>query len=58
MFCVLSIGFIGKYFYADGSRYEGEFKDGSRHVGKYFDVSGNRYEGEYLNDKMSGQGNI
>ena len=47
----------GVYRYADGSVYEGDFKDGKKHGrGVYRSASGNLYEGDYKDGKMHGQG--
>ena len=49
----------GTLNYSDGSRYEGEHRDGKRHGrGTYTWADGNRYEGEWLEDKMHGQGTM
>ena len=41
----------------DGSKYVGEFKDGSPHgQGTFIGVNGNKYVGEHKNGKMNGQG--
>ena len=43
--------------YADGSEYQGEWKDGKRHgIGTYISPTGTRYEGEWGNDGASGHG--
>src|SRR5688572_3696270 len=42
---------------ADGSRYEGEFRNGKRHGrGILITADGHRYEGEFLNGLRSGRG--
>jgi len=42
---------------SDGSKYVGEFKDGSPHgQGTFIGVNGNKYVGEHKNGKMNGQG--
>ena len=47
----------GVYSSADGSIYEGEYKDGEKNGhGVYKNASGGFYEGEYKNDKRNGQG--
>ena len=49
----------GTLNYSDGSRYEGEHRDGKRHGrGTYIWADGNRYEGEWHEDKMHGQGTM
>ena len=47
----------GKYFYADGDRYEGDYKDGRMDgKGKYFYANRDHYEGDYKNGRMDGKG--
>ena len=47
----------GKLIYSDGSKFEGEFKDGEKHgQGKYISPNGSKYEGEYKDSKYHGQG--
>jgi hypothetical protein len=47
----------GKYTYADGSVYEGEWRNNMKNgKGKYISVSGSVYEGEWKDDKMHGKG--
>ncbi len=47
----------GVYQMKNGSRYEGEFKDGKFHgKGTYFFFNGSRYEGYWENGEMSGKG--
>lgn len=46
-----------EYTYPDGSRYEGEFKDGKRHGrGAWIRPDGTKYIGEWVNDKPCGRG--
>ncbi len=48
---------LGKYTYADGSNYIGEFKDGLRHgQGTYTFASGQKYVGEWKDGKRNGKG--
>ena len=44
--------------YANGDRYEGEYKDGKRHGQGtiFYPYGGGRYEGEWKDDKRHGQG--
>ena len=43
--------------YSDGSRYEGDIRDGKRHgQGTFIWAEGGRYEGEWRNDKRTGWG--
>ena len=43
----------GKYTWADGSVYEGNWENGAQHgYGKHTWVSGKIYEGEWRNGKM------
>ena len=45
------------YNYTDGSKYIGEYKDGTRHgQGTYNHASGDQYIGEWKYSKMHGQG--
>ena len=45
------------YYYTDGNRHEGEWKDDKRHGnGIFYDINGDRYEGEWVEDKMEGNG--
>ncbi len=45
------------YAYPDGSKYEGEMKNGKRHGrGKWIRSDGLKYEGGWEDDKPSGQG--
>ena len=47
----------GTLTYTDGSRYEGEIRNGKRHgQGTYTWTSGNRYEGQFRDSKMHGRG--
>ena len=47
----------GKYTFADGDVYEGEYKNGKKEGrGKFTFASGDVYEGEYKNDKKEGRG--
>ena len=49
----------GTLNYSDGSRYDGEHRDGKRQGrGTYTWADGNRYEGEWHEDKMHGQGTM
>ncbi len=43
--------------YEDGSRYEGEYKNGSKHgKGTYYYVDGNKYTGDWVNNQKAGEG--
>jgi hypothetical protein len=43
--------------WADGGRYEGEYRDGEKHGrGTFIWANGNRYEGEFRDDKFHGHG--
>jgi hypothetical protein len=47
----------GVYTWADGNRYEGEWRDGEMHGrGVFTWTNGRRYEGEYLDGWMHGRG--
>ncbi len=47
----------GTYYFANGDRYEGEWKDGKRDgQGTYYFANGNRYEGEWKDNNRNGQG--
>jgi len=47
----------GTFLYPNGSRYEGEFKEGSFHgEGIYYFFNGSQYQGTWKEGKMSGQG--
>ncbi len=47
------------YTYPDGSRYDGEMKDGKRHGrGIWVRSDGLKYEGEWEDDKPSGRGKL
>ncbi len=47
----------GKFIYADGSAYEGDYQDGKKHgKGKFIYASGNTYEGDYQDGKPHGKG--
>lgn len=47
------------YTYPDGSKYEGEMKDGRRHGrGIWVRADGLKYEGEWEDDKPSGKGKL
>jgi hypothetical protein len=49
----------GKYTYASGNVYEGEWKDGKKHGnGKCKYASGNVFEGEWKEDKKHGKGKL
>jgi len=49
----------GIWAYADGSRYEGLFRDGkSNGKGTFYDVSGATYEGSFRNNLKHGQGTL
>ena len=50
---------FGKYYYNNGDRYEGEFKNGIKEgKGKIFYGNGDRYEGEFKNNVREGKGKI
>ena len=52
-----TIGSSGTYFFSDGGKYNGEFKDGIKHgKGTYYYSTGNIYDGEWVNDKRTGYG--
>ena len=43
--------------FADGSRYEGQWKDGQKHgKGKYIYADGELYEGQWYQGKAHGEG--
>ena len=47
----------GTYYFASGSRYEGEWKDGEKDgQGTFYFANGDRYVGEWKDDKRTGQG--
>ena len=47
----------GRYLWADGRRYDGEFVAGERQgYGSLIWVSGDRYEGAFLANQMHGEG--
>ena len=47
----------GKYTYANGNVYEGDFQDGKRHgKGKFTYASGSVYEGDWKDDNFHGKG--
>lgn len=52
----------GKYFYANGDKFVGEFQNGKKnglgimYWGANSKFKGNRYEGEWKDDEMSGRG--
>lgn len=47
----------GRFVYANGDRYIGEFKDGKRHGrGIYHYANGNIYQGQFVEDKRHGYG--
>lgn len=49
----------GSYFYADGSQYEGNWKNGQKHgQGVYIFANGARYEGELKENNMHGHGSF
>jgi len=51
------VDIIGKLFWNDGSRYEGEWRDGKYHgQGKLVLNDGERYEGYWKDDNQHGQG--
>ena len=48
-----------KFFYDDGSVYDGDFKDGQMHgIGKMTFPNGITYEGEWSNGKENGKGTV
>jgi len=48
---------IGTYYYENGNRYEGQWKDGQWHgKGKYYFTTGDRYEGDFANSIREGIG--
>ena len=67
LFVIISISLVYIYFnvfkngyhietYKDGSKYEGNFKDGKKHgIGRYTYTNGS-YVGEFKDDKMHGNG--
>ena len=47
----------GKQQWPDGSRYEGEWRDGMAHgIGLIYHPNGDQYEGEFLNGQANGFG--
>ena len=47
----------GKYWYADGSFYEGQWQNGRMFgKGSFIYPNSNRYDGEFLNDMKEGYG--
>eukprot|EP01084_Bolivina_argentea_P316970 549512_1 len=47
----------GIYYYANGAKYEGAFKNGRKHgFGKYIDTTGYLFDGRYENGKANGYG--
>ena len=49
----------GTYFYGNGDKYVGDFKDHKRHgQGTYTYPSGSKYVGDWKDDKMHGQGTL
>ena len=47
----------GVLTFANGNRYEGEFRDGNRNGrGGFTGANGGRYEGEWRDDRPDGQG--
>jgi hypothetical protein len=47
----------GTYFFADNTRYEGEFHDGKRNGhGIFYYASGAKYEGEWAFNMKNGKG--
>ena len=64
-FCDIIIGKIilkigkkqgkGKFFWTDGSQYEGQFSNNNIHgIGTYTWADGRNYKGEWKNNKMDG----
>lgn len=49
---------FGTHVYADGSKYEGEFKDGMYHGVGVFTSDGSRYEGEFKDNHFNGRGTL
>ena len=46
-----------KYNRADGSKYEGSYKEGKKHgTGTYTWIDGSKYEGLWRDNKISGTG--
>ena len=47
----------GTYYYKNGEKYEGEYKDAKKHgQGTYYYNNGNKYEGGFKNNDMHGKG--
>ena len=47
----------GVYFWKDGRKYEGEYKNDKKEgFGKYYWTDGRRYEGQWRNGKQHGKG--
>lgn len=47
----------GKYIFADGSFYEGEYRDGKQNgLGVFTFLSGDVFKGEFVDDKKTGKG--
>merc|ERR1740124_1882960 len=54
---MLVVDGTGKYSWADGGVYEGDWKDGKMHgKGKYSYANGGVYEGDWKDGKMHGKG--
>lgn len=49
---------FGTHVYADGSKYEGEFKDGMHNGVGIFTSDGSTYEGEFKDDQFNGRGTM
>jgi len=49
----------GVMHYANGDKYEGEWKDGNLHgKGIYYYKSGDKYDGEWADNKRNGNGKV
>ena len=48
---------LGKYYYVDGSKYEGEWDNNMRNgQGVQYCCDGSKYDGEWKDDKKHGKG--